>query len=135
MGRLRLTEVPALFWVLLAGEQARKRLRRVLAARNRAALRHWMEQQAEKNPAVQIGRGLAAGFAYGRGTYVQPEVGLPPGFEPPSAALRPPPEPRILAPWQANWARLRYACPDGDASHEVLWVEGRGRLCLTCERA
>ncbi|HEY3652318.1 MAG TPA: hypothetical protein VGL33_30420 [Streptosporangiaceae bacterium] len=34
----------------------------------------------------------------GRGTYVQPEVGLPPGYVPPPAALTPPPEKTLQPP-------------------------------------
>jgi len=41
---------------------------------------YWVKERWERRP-VKPPRG--------RGTFVQPEVGLPPGWEPPSAALQP----------------------------------------------
>jgi len=50
---------------------------------------------------ADVGRQVAAAIkAYEgrRGTFVQPEVGLPPGYEPPSAALTPPQEKTLQPP-------------------------------------
>jgi hypothetical protein len=50
---------------------------------------------------ADVGRQVAAAVkAYEgrRGTFVQPEVGLPPDYDPPSAALTPPPEKTLQPP-------------------------------------
>lgn len=54
---------------------------------------------ARHTPRPDIPAGnMPADIPAGRGTYVQPEVGLPPGYEPPSAALAPPAEKTLVPP-------------------------------------
>ena len=97
--------------VSASGVVGRSRLRRVLlpvkpyGKRDRIAaalcnwiLRHVASERYRKMVDGSVRYGLAAAkrdesadprLPWARGTYVQPEVGLPEGYDPPSAALQP----------------------------------------------
>lgn len=121
MSGLRLAELPALFWVLLAGRESRARLRFVLASRENAA------RDAIR---VQVGRDIEAG---------KRAATTGPGASGMLLQLRRSREAAALAATGAAQAYglaagLRAAaCDNGHPDHPVLWVEGRGRVCLTCE--
>lgn len=111
-----------MFWVLLAGRKSRARLRLILAGRENAA-REAIRAQVERD--IEAGKRAAAIETGAVETLLQ---------------LRRSRKVATLAAVGAAQAYglaagLRAACGNGHPDHEMLWVEGRGRACLTCGEA
>lgn len=143
MGRLRLTELPALFWVLLAGRESRAQLRFILACRRETA-------RERRRSLIAAAIGDMEQELFGK---IRRE--LPPAMPLPRARKRADPE-AMAAEIMRNWygqeaapfpghemlltatgtvrVKLPFTVGGPVEPHEVLWVEGRGRVCLTCDR-
>lgn len=181
MSGLRLAELPALFWVLLAGRESRAQLRFVLAARRRtererkAARRRDPVRAAVEAEAARLSLGGALADSSllaqvrardpqawrtirGNGELLRALSAAPPHEHEPASPggirfecgctpgsfevlvteyrrkqreQRPGFIERGSAYDRRRQPFLLAGCSDG---HEVLWVEGRGRVCLDCGR-
>lgn len=130
--RLGHRELRALFWVALAGGDARARLRFVLASRKQARRERFRQRVAAAAEVLETQALMRAGFRGGAGA----DRGAS-GMLPELRRTR-----RAEALVQAGTAQsagfgsgLDDACDLGFAGHEILWVEGRGVTCHTCEQA
>lgn len=137
--RLRFTEVPAWLLAVLAGPEARRRLRRIMDSRERAE-REAIRARVERD--IDAGREAARrGMPELPGLAAVRACGVPMAQAGRNLAegLRVALAPSAPGAFETLVKTLREGTPCSDsgcadAGHEVLWVQGRGRLCLTCER-